>query len=77
MKHTRHTSKTRVVLYAFSDAFTGGRLDCGKLLARAKAMGVITNYDDGRDREPWFEAMPGAEARALRAVFLGAGYVPC
>ncbi len=53
----------------------GALLDCEKVLAKAKAAGIVLNYDDGRDRDPWFEAPPGPEARALRDQFLAAGYV--
>lgn len=65
-------------MYAFFGEVneTGGALlDCEKVLAKAKAAGIVLNYDDGRDRDPWFEAPPGPEARALRDVFMAAGYV--
>ena len=73
MKHMKHTSKTRTVIYIFFGE--GALLYCEKVLAHAKSQGIITNYDDGRDRDPWFEAPPGPEARALRDKFLDAGYV--
>lgn len=73
MRHTKHTSKTRTVMYAFFGDDV--RFDCEKVLAHAKAQGIVTNYDDGRDRDPWFEAPPGPETRALRDKFLSAGYV--
>lgn len=79
MKHTKHRTKIRTVNYCFFgpgvNETRGALLDCEKVLAHAKAQGIITNYDDGRDRDPWFEAPPGPEARALRDKFLAAGYV--
>ncbi len=75
----RKPSRSRTVMYAFIgegvNETRGALLDCEKVLAKAKADGIITNYDDGRDRDPWFEAPPGPDARALRDVFLAAGYV--
>ena len=72
-------NRCRAVLYVFFgegvNETRGALLDCEKVLAKAKADGLILNYDDGRDRDPWFEAQPGPEARALRDVFLKAGYV--
>jgi hypothetical protein len=38
-------------------------------LARAKADGVITEYDDGRNLCPWFRGPPGPRLRALREEF--------
>lgn len=78
--HRKPTSRSRSVIYAFFgdgvNETRGALLDCEKVLAKAKASGVILNYDDGRDRDPWFEAPPGPRARALRDVFLAAGYLP-
>jgi hypothetical protein len=75
MREKRPASKTRTVMYAFESNSKGpALLDCERVLAKAKAAGIVTNYDDGRDNWPWFEAPPGASARELRDKFLQAGY---
>ena len=76
VKHTKHVSRARVVMYAFGEGVNeaSGMLDCECVLASAKAAGVIINYDDGRDRDPWFEGPPGASMRGLRDQFIAAGY---
>ncbi len=61
-------SKTRVVLYSFPGD-TDFAFDVEARLACAKRDGIIVNYDDGRDRCPWFEGSPGARLRALRDEF--------
>ena len=48
--------------------------NCEKVLANAKAQGIIVEYDDGRDRDPWFNAFPGPDAEKLCQVFIAAGY---
>jgi len=72
-------SKTRVVFYSFcclnknpSKRYCDDEdfaFDVEKRLAKAKKDGIITNYDDGRNRCPWFEGPPGKELRALKAEF--------
>lgn len=51
------------------------RFDCEATLSFAKKVGTIIEYDDGRDRDPWFNAMPSEEVNALREIFIKAGYV--
>jgi hypothetical protein len=52
MKKEIFISKSRVITYHFEgESF----LDCEKILAKAKKDNIITNYDDGRDNDPWFE----------------------
>lgn len=74
----RTPSRTRVVHYSF-DVECGGDFvfDVEARLAKAKAAGVITNYDDGRNRIPWFEGPPGAALRQLRDEFRQAKRRPC
>lgn len=73
---SKHHGKSRSVLYCFVDnaEHTRNLLNCEEVLAKAKSEGYIVNYDDGRDRDPWFEAYPGKQTRALRDRFLKAGY---
>lgn len=51
------------------------RLDCEKMLAQAKKDGLIFNYDDGRDRNPWFNYYRGTNVSSLVETFLKAGFV--
>ncbi len=67
-------SKSRVVMYSFQCDDANRQIDCEKVLSAAKDAGLVTNYDDGRDSCPWFEAPPGKAARRLRDSFLKAGY---
>lgn len=67
--------KSRIVHYSFhAKSLDDGDyiIDCEEVLAKAKAQGIICNYDDGRNRDPWFEGTPGKEIRALRDFFLNA-----
>ena len=66
MKHTKHQSRSRNVGYAFDGDFS---FDVEKRLAKAKADGIITEYDDGSGHYPWFNGPAGAELRALRDEF--------
>lgn len=66
-----HRSKCRSVLYgwrspdgAAGDLFAEGGME--RKLARAKAAGIVSEYDTGRGRLVWFEGCPGAALRALR-----------
>lgn len=74
-KRNKHISKTRVVFYSFCNypnefcADNDFDFDVEKRLAKAKKDGIITNYDDGRNRCPWFEGPPGKDIRALRDEF--------
>lgn len=71
----KHVSKSRTISYKFCRKDeTPNNFNCEEILAKAKAAGIITEYDDGRDNDPWFNAAPGAQARTLRDVFLAAGY---
>ena len=76
MKKSPHPlSKSRVVLYSFCnypDRYCEDKdfdFNVEERLAKAKEDGIITNYDDGRNRCPWFEGPPGALLRALRNEF--------
>ena len=68
-------SKTRVVTYVFENTEEGFSFpfDVEKRLQKAAAAGTITNWDDGRNKSPWFEGPPGAPIRALRDEFVTAG----
>jgi len=50
------------------------RLNCEKVLAQAKVDGLIIEYDDGRDRDPWFNYHRHVDVSKLRDTFLAAGY---
>jgi hypothetical protein len=72
-RHTKHQSRSRGVGYAFeAEEFS---FDVEKRLAKAKADGVITEYDDGRGRNPWFNGPPGPALRALRDEFAREGKI--
>lgn len=51
------------------------RLGCEEVLANAKAKGLIIEYDDGRDRDPWFNYFRGVDVSELKDIFLEAGYI--
>lgn len=71
----RKPSKTRVVIYWFRFDVQPAPIDIDKILKRAELDGIITVWDDGRGRIPWFEGPPGPKIRALRNEFLRAGAV--
>jgi hypothetical protein len=75
MKRNKNVSKSRCVSYKFYRKDELHNFNCEEVLAKTKAAGIIIEYDDGRDRDPWFNAVPGAQARSLRDVFLNAGYL--
>lgn len=61
----------RTVMYSFPAKSGEGdyTFDVEAVLSRAKRDGTITNYDDGRNRDPWFEGKPGPALRVLRESF--------
>jgi hypothetical protein len=69
-KPHEHPSKTRVVRYTFVAArpeepsIHEGEIEL--VLSTAKLRGVITEYDTGRGRDPWFEGPPGRALVAIR-----------
>lgn len=78
-KHNYPPSKSRAVHYSFCSLRTNPSkrycddedfaFDVEERLAKAKSDGIITNYDDGRNRCPWFEGPPGKAIRALKLEF--------
>lgn len=67
-----HPELNDVVGYRF--LHEDGRLDCEAVLSSAKAKGLIIEYDDGRDRDPWFNYVRGVDVSELKEIFLEAGY---
>ncbi len=70
--------KTRVVGYSFDPGPEGGDFvfNVEKRLSKAKIDGIITNYDDGRNRQPWFQGKPSKKLRKLRDEFRNAERKP-
>lgn len=64
MKHTKHTSKTRVTGYRYEGSFKES--DVEKILEAAQKAGVVTEFDTGRGNLVWFNGPPGPEMRKLR-----------
>lgn len=65
MTATRHIDRARTVGYRFEGDFEEGPV--GRVLERARAAGVVTEFDTGRGRVVWFNGRPGAALRAVRA----------
>jgi len=66
MAERRHP-RTRVVQYRLESP--GGHSDCDEaeaLLMRARADGLVSEFDTGRGSMLWFEGRPGADLRDLR-----------
>lgn len=70
----RRPSRTRVVLYCFEGGSNNTTFHVESRLGKAFEAGIITEWDDGRDENPWFEGPPGARIRALRDEFVSAGF---
>lgn len=66
--------KTRIVHYNFAAKGDEGDfiMNCDAILKKAFKDGIITNFDDGRNRDPWFEGHPGKAIRVLRDLFRNA-----
>jgi len=56
--------KSRDIGYCFAGEFSES--DAEAILSKAKARGVVTEYDTGRGRIVWFNGHPGPELRAVR-----------
>jgi hypothetical protein len=61
----RPPSKVRVVGYEVVGPFREGAMEL--LLESAKRAGVVTEYDTGRGDVAWFNGVPGASLRDVRA----------
>jgi hypothetical protein len=58
-------NKSRGINYRFEGPFRESKME--KLLERAKADGIIFEFDTGRGNLVWFDGWPGPEIRALVA----------
>jgi hypothetical protein len=62
--HRKRRDRSRVIGVRFEGTFDESVAE--KLLVKAKAAGVVTEFDTGRGSVVWFNGSPGREFRELK-----------